>query len=96
MKYKYIRNGFGKMERPGNASYHRVIGLFLPEEVQRGGQGMNRICKIIWSHVRNGYVVVSNLPRAGKVAAQKLVRILTAAVLGMILSGTALRPIQQR
>ena len=52
---------------------------------------MNRICKIIWSHVRNGYVVVFELAKGrGKVAAQKLVRILTAAVLGMILSGAAL------
>lgn len=52
---------------------------------------MNRICKIIWSLVQNGYVVVFELAKGrGKVAAQKLVRILTAAVLGMILGGAAL------
>lgn len=66
-----------------------VIGLFFTlKRFKRGGQGMNRICKIIWSLVQNGYVVVFELAKGrGKVAAQKLVRILTAAVLGMILAG---------
>lgn len=52
---------------------------------------MNRIYKVIWSHVRNGYVVVSELAKGrGKVAAQKSARVLTAAVLGMVLGGAAL------
>lgn len=82
------KNGKGQ----GNASYHQGDWHFLYlKRFKRGGQGMNRICKIIWSHVRNGYVVVFELAKGrGKVAAQKLVRILTAAVLGMILSGAAL------
>ena len=69
-----------------------VIGLFFTlKRFKRGGQGMNRICKIIWSLVQNGYVVVFELAKGrGKVAAQKLVCILTAAVLGMILGGAAL------
>ncbi|WP_418378275.1 ESPR-type extended signal peptide-containing protein [Acidaminococcus sp.] len=51
---------------------------------------MNRIYKVIWSHVRNGYVVVSELAKGrGKVAAQKSARVLTAAVLGMVLGGAA-------
>lgn len=44
---------------------------------------MNRICKIIWSLVQNGYVVVFELAKGrGKVAAQKLVRILTGGRAG--------------
>lgn len=69
-----------------------VIGLFFTlKRFKRGGQGMNRICKIIWSLVQNGYVVVFELAKGrGKVAAQKLVRILTAALPAYVATPTML------
>ena len=67
------------------------MAFSLPEEVQKRRTRYEPNLQNHLDHVRNGYVVVFELAKGrGKVAAQKLVRILTAAVLGMILSGAAL------
>ena len=76
----------------GNASYHRGDWPFLYlEEVQKR---RTRYEPNLQNHLESRskcYVVVFELAKGrGKVAAQKLVRILTAAVLGMILGGAAL------